>query len=267
MKLNLDGKRALITGSNVGIGKAIAKTLAEEDAVVVVHGLEKDKVTRVTEEIKQDGGKAFGFVSDLSTDEGATDLAKQAQESLSGVDILINNAGAYKNRGWMDATADNWAELYNINVLSVVRLVRHLVPQMKEAGWGRIIQIASGEATQPFAAMPDYAATKAAQVNLTVSLSQELADTGITVNTVSPGIVVTETVQEFFRQTAKKQGWGSDWSEIEKHIMKEFLPNTVGRLGKPEDVANVVAFLASPLSGYINGADYRIDGGSTTCIN
>ncbi len=267
MKLNLEGKKALVTGSNVGIGKAIAKTLAEEGAAVVVHGLEKDKVVRVTEEIEQDGGKVFGFVGDLSTDEGAAYVAKQAQESLGGIDILINNAGAYKNRGWMDATADNWAELYNINVLSVVRLVRHLVPQMKETAWGRIIQIASGEATQPFAAMPDYAATKAAQVNLTVSLSQELANTGITVNTVSPGIVVTETVQEFFRKTAEKQGWGSDWNEIEQQIIKEFLPNTVGHLGKPEDVANIVAFLASPLSGYINGADYRIDGGSTTCIN
>ena len=167
----------------------------------------------------------------------------------------------------MDATANNWAELYNINVLSVVRLVRLLVPTMKEIGWGRIIQIASGEATQPFAAMPDYAATKAAQVNLTVSLSQELANTGITVNTVSPGIVVTETVREFFRKTAEKQRWGSDWNEIEQHILKEFLPNTVGHLGKPKDVANIVAFLASPLSSYINGANYRIDGGSTTCIN
>ena len=267
MKLNLDGKRALITGSNVGIGKAIALTLANESAAVVVHGLEEDKVNRVTNEIKQDGGKAFGFVGDLSTDEGAAYIANKTQESLGGVDILINNAGAYKNRGWMEATADNWAELYNINVLSIVRLVHHIVPQMKETGWGRIIQIASGEATQPFAAMPDYAATKAAQVNLTVSLSQELANTGITVNTVSPGIVVTETVQEFFHQTAEKQGWGSDWNEIEKNILKEFLPNSVGRLGKPEDVANLVAFLASPLSSYINGADYRIDGGSTTCIN
>ncbi len=115
--------------------------------------------------------------------------------------------------------------------------------------------------------MPDYAATKAAQVNLTVSLSQELANTGITVNTISPGIVVTETVQAFFRKTAEKQGWGLDWHEIEKHIMQDFLPNTVGRLGKPEDVANLVAFISSPLSGYINGANYRIDGGSTTCIN
>lgn len=267
MKLELDGKRALITGSNVGIGEAIAKTLARESAAVVVHGLEEDKVTHITKKIEKDGGKAFGFVGDLSTDEGAAYIANQAQESLGGVDIFINNAGAYENRGWMDATAKNWAELYNINVLSVVRLVHHIVPQMKKSGWGRIIQIASGEATQPFAAMPDYAATKAAQVNLTVSLSKELAETGITVNTVSPGIIVTETVQEFFQKTAKEQGWGSDWNIIEQNILRDFLPNTVGHLGKPDDVANLVAFLSSPLSKYINGADYRIDGGSTTCIN
>ncbi len=134
MKLNLEGKRALITGSNVGIGKAIALTLASEGAAVVVQGLEEDKVIQVVKKIERDGGKAFGFVGDLSTDEGAANIAQQALEFLSGIDILINNAGAYKNRGWMDATADNWAELYNINVLSVVRLVRHLVPQMKETG-------------------------------------------------------------------------------------------------------------------------------------
>ena len=98
MKLNLKGKKALVTGSNVGIGKAIALTLAEEGAAVVVHGLEKDKVIDVAKEIEQDGGKAFGFVGDLSTDKGAANLVKQAQESLGGIDILINNAGAYKNR-------------------------------------------------------------------------------------------------------------------------------------------------------------------------
>ncbi len=108
MKLELDGKRALITGSNVGIGKAIAKILASEGVAVVIHGLEEDKVTRVTQEIEKDCGKAFGIVGDLSTDEGAASVANQAKESLGSVDILINNTGAYENRGWMDATSKDW---------------------------------------------------------------------------------------------------------------------------------------------------------------
>jgi NAD(P)-dependent dehydrogenase (short-subunit alcohol dehydrogenase family) len=180
---------------------------------------------------------------------------------------LINNAAVYVNRGWTDATPDQWAELYNFNVLSAVRMIQLVIPQMKNLRWGRIIQMSTGEATQPFAFMPDYAATKAALVNITVSLSKELAQTGITVNTISPGIVVTHNVEQFYRQTAINKGWGTDWKEIEKHILTEVLNNPVGRLGTIEDVANLVAFIASPLASYINGANLRVDGGSTITIN
>jgi 3-oxoacyl-[acyl-carrier protein] reductase len=118
--------------------------------------------------------------------------------------ILVNNAADYNNRGWAESTPDGWAELYNLNVLSCVRMIRFIMPQMKKNEWGRIIQISSGEATQPFAFMPDYAATKAALNNLTVSLSKELANTGITSNTISPGIIATVSLEKFYRQTAAK---------------------------------------------------------------
>ena len=132
---------------------------------------------------------------------------------------------------------------------------------------GRVIQLASGEATQPFAFMPDYAATKDALVNLTVSLAKVLAETGVTANTVSPGIVVTKGVERFYRQTAEERGWGLRWEEVERRVLAEILYNPTGRLGRAEDVANLVAYLASPLSGYVNGANYRVDGGSATSIN
>jgi 3-oxoacyl-[acyl-carrier protein] reductase len=167
----------------------------------------------------------------------------------------------------VDSTPEQWAQLYSVNVLSMVRMIRHAVRGMKKAGWGRIVQLASGDATQPFAFMPDYAASKAAVVNLTVSLSKELAATGITVNTVSPGIIATKAVEEFYRRTAANRGWGQDWHTVEVGVLKEILPNTVGRLGTVQDVANLVTFLASPISAYINGANYRVDGGSTVTIN
>jgi 3-oxoacyl-[acyl-carrier protein] reductase len=112
-------------------------------------------------------------------------------------------------------------------------MIRLFVPHMKNQGWGRIIQMASGEATQPFAFMPDYAATKAALVNLTVSLSKELANTGITVNTISPGIIVTPGVEHFYREMATTRGWTTEnWNEIEKHVIREVLYNPLGRLGE-----------------------------------
>jgi 3-oxoacyl-[acyl-carrier protein] reductase len=132
---------------------------------------------------------------------------------------------------------------------------------MRERGWGRIINISSGGARQPFANMADYTATKAAILNLTVSLAKEFARKGVTVNTVSPGIIVTESTEQYFRKVAKDQGWP------EERVIANFLPNSSGRLGSPADLANVVALIASPLSDYINGANYRVDGGSTISIN
>lgn len=115
--------------------------------------------------------------------------------------------------------------------------------------------------------MPDYAATKAALVNLTVSLARELAGSGVTANTVSPGIVVTAGVEAFYRAEADARGWGSSWSDIEAGVLREVLPNSAGRLGRVEEIADLVAFLASPRAGYITGANFRIDGGSTTSVN
>lgn len=267
MDLRLKGKRAFVTGSTSGIGEAIARTLAAEGAYVVIHGLDREEAKRVARNIDENNGRAFVTDGDLSSDEGAKYAVDEALSSLSGIDVLVNNAGAYKVSTWEEATSEQWNELYNINVVSVARLVRLLVPQMKESCWGRIIQISSGEATQPFRFMPDYAATKAAMVNMTVSLAKDLAESGVTVNTISPGIIVTPALEKFYRQMAATRGWGTEWKDIEKSVLREILYNPAGRLGRVEDVANLVAYLTSPLADYVNGANFRVDGGSTACIN
>jgi NAD(P)-dependent dehydrogenase (short-subunit alcohol dehydrogenase family) len=138
---------------------------------------------------------------------------------------------------------------------------------MREQGWGRVIQIASGEATNPYPTMPDYAASKAALVNLSVSLAKSLDRSGVTANTVSPGIVVTHGVERFFRGLAAERGWGESWDEIERHVLADVLDNPSGRLGRPDEVAAVVALLASPWGDYVNASNWRVDGGSTACIN
>jgi 3-oxoacyl-[acyl-carrier protein] reductase len=267
MDLQLAGKVALVTGSSSGIGAEIARTLAREGATVIVHGRSSAPAEQVAQSIATEDGNAIVVTGDLATDEGADWVASAALAATGAVDILINNAGTYANQGWMESTAEGWAARYNANVLSVVRLVQRLIPQMKARGWGRLIQMASGEATKPFAFMPDYAATKAALVNLTVSLAKELARTGITVNTVSPGIIVTGGVESFYRELAASRGWGTQWAEIEQGVLREVLDNPVGRLGRVEEVGYLVAFIASPLAGFINGANLRVDGGSTGTIN
>jgi 3-oxoacyl-[acyl-carrier protein] reductase len=268
MDLKLKGKRAVVTGSSSGIGKGIVRTLANEGAAVMVHGRNKTQATKIANELIAKGRKAYVTIADLTKDDSVGQVADEVLQRLGGIDILINNTATYANRGWTEATSNHWGELYNANMLSLVRMIRLFVPLMKNQGWGRVIQMASGEATQPFAFMPDYAATKAALVNLTVSLSKGLANTGITVNTISPGIIVTPGVEQFYREMATTRGWTTEnWNDVEKHVISEVLYNPLGRLGRVEEVANFVAYVASPLADYINGANLRIDGGSTASIN
>lgn len=267
MDLKLRGKRALITGSNIGIGEGIAKALTKEGVTVVVHGRNEEQANRVAQEISNSGGKAIVAIGDLSNEEATNQVVNQVLSSIGGVDILINNAGQYENGGWQNTSPDKWAEMYNANVISAVRMIQLLIPQMRQLGWGRIIQIASITATQPFPLVPQYSATKAALVNLTVSLAKELAQTGITVNTVSPGIILSPRVEQEFRWMAANFGWGNNWEEIEKQIVQKILYNPTGRLGHVEDVVNLVCFLSSPLADYINSANIRVDGGSTATIN
>ena len=265
MDLQLAGHRAVVTGASSGLGEAIARRLGAEGATVVVHGRRAEAVHAVVEAIRADGGAATPALGNLTDSKECAQFVSAAQADGS-VDILVNNAGAYVNRGWDDARPEDWLELYAINVAAVVRCVQAFVPAMRARGWGRIIQIGTGEAINPFPTMPDYAATKAALLNLTVSLSKYLTRTGITVNTVSPGIVVTPGVEQFYRREALRRGWGQEWAAIESGVLADVLDNTVGRLGQPSEVADFVAFVASPLAGYVNGANLRIDGGSTAVV-
>lgn len=261
MKLQLDGKKALVTGSSAGIGEAIAKALADEGVHVMVQGRKEAEVKRVTDEIIKNGKQASSVIGDLSTDDGAQQVVDASLKALGGVDILINNAGVYFERGWNDATPDQWLEIYNLNVVSGVRLITQLVPQMEQRGWGRIIQVASIAGMAPGALFPDYASTKAAMIALTVSLSKALGKTGITVNSVSPGPIRTKSLEALFGSIAESRKWGGEWKQIEKHVVEEMMPTPIGRIGQPEEVASLVAFLASPLAGFITGANIRIDGG------
>lgn len=271
MDLQLSGRRALVTGASSGIGEAIAKTLAAEGVRVVVHGRDAARTEAVTAAIRAAGGEAEPALGDLATEAGAEGVADAAQAAFGGVDILVNNAGAPSDpalgMGIFDLAPKHWVETYERNLVSALRLSGRFSPQMTERGWGRIIQITSGLAFSPRGLQGDYTASKAALNNFTFSLSRALKNTGVTVNGVSPGMTVTPILEAWLESMAENAGLGRDRVKGEAFVLENVFELSVARLGLPQDIADAVAFLASPRADYINGTTIRVDGGGSSAVH
>lgn len=264
MDLKLDGKIALVTGSSKGIGEAIARGLAREGAIVIVHGRNKASTEEVAHDIISQGGRAYSVYGDLTNDDDVQRLVNDAQAFVKPVEILINNAGGSgEPEDWTTTRPETWASGYDRNVLAAVRVTTRLLPGMRAAKWGRIVNISSMAAMMAPAKRPDYGAAKAAMIAMTASLAKEVAMDGITANTVSPGTIHSDKLDEGFRRVAAGQGLASDaaWAEIEKTVLPMFAQVPMGRVGTLEEIADAIAFLASPRASYITGANLRLDGG------
>ncbi|WP_432943832.1 SDR family NAD(P)-dependent oxidoreductase [Kribbella sp. CA-253562] len=261
MELGLAGRKVLVTGSSSGLGAEVARVLAAEGAAVVVHGRDQERAEQVAKEIVADGGKASVAIGDLGTEEGADEVARAA--TVDGpVDVLVNNVGVFEPaKGWADLKAADWARLYDVNVLTSVRLIERLVPAMRERGWGRVIQIGSVIGSLPSARQPHYGASNAARENLAASLARELSGTGVTSNAIAVGGIVTPAAEESLTALGRKQGWGQTWEEIEPTLTRELAPNNIGRLGRLHEIASAVAYLASPGAAYITGTTLHVNGG------
>lgn len=270
VELQLTGKRALVTGSSIGIGEAIVRTLAANGVAVAVHGRNRERADRVASEIAGAGGKAVVVLGDLTQDEEVERMIDAAEHLLGGVDILVNNAGGSSDKQvWEKTAAGDWAAAYDRNVLAAVRVTNRLLPRMRQMGWGRVINISSLAGIMPPAAGPDYSACKAAMNNMTVSLAKAAAADGITVNAISPGTIMSPKLEAAFRKLAAANGWAekeASWPVIERAVLPHVLPVPLGKVGKAEDIAHAVAFLCSPLAGYITGVDLRIDGGAMPAL-
>ena len=267
MDLELKGRRALVTGSSSGIGECIARTLVEEGAAVVVHGRDRERTSRVASDI----GAAGVAIGDLSTDEGAAAVFAEARAALGyDIEILINNAGGNSSGNSsqppLSIAAPDYLANYNANTLSAVRLANLAVPAMVAAGWGRVINVSSAVAIQPNAMGSDYSGAKAALNNFTVSLAGSLKATGVTVNTITPGIVMVEGMIRWGR--ARYGDDGLSIEEITRRMAADgiFDLPPAGRLGQPDEVALVACMLASPLLGYVTGSNYRVDGGQIRSV-
>ncbi|HTJ66998.1 MAG TPA: SDR family NAD(P)-dependent oxidoreductase [Actinospica sp.] len=268
MDLRLVGRRALVTGSSSGIGAEIARMLAREGVRVVVHGRSIERAQAVASEIAAEGGRAATAIGDLTVETELGHVIAGAQAAFDGIDILVNSAGGVAveaAHGWLDAPGDEWLHSYQQNALPTVRLAQAFVPPMRERGWGRVIQIASRLAEMPDPDFGPYSAAKAALRNLTTSLAKELTGTGVTANAVAPSLIWTSMAAPWFKQLAQDQG-SEDPRVGEEYAIKHLHRQAVQRVGRPEDVAAAVCFLASPLADYITGTTLRVDGGATPTI-
>lgn len=267
MDLQLAGKRALVTGSSSGIGVGIARMLADEGCAVVVHGRNRERAEKVASKIKA-AGLAIGS---LSNDEGAAAVHEQAKAALGGhVEILVNNAGGSETdsaaRPVLDVKLSEWLSAYHGNTLAAVRLVLHTVPAMVAAKWGRVVQISSATAMQPNGLGPDYSGAKAALNNFTASLALSLHSTGVTINTISSGIIMTDGLLAWGRHLYGNPDMTGD--EVGERMVNDkiFERPPAGRLGVIEDIALMVCTLASPRAGFVTGSNYRVDGGQVRAV-
>ena len=181
---------------------------------------------------------------------------------MTALDILVNNAGVFPNEKWDESGPETWRNVFAVNLQAAVTLSALLTPGMKERNWGRIINISSILGTRPQPWLAAYASSKAALINLTATQAMDLGPSGITCNAVSPGAILTERIKPLIFSQAFNVGEKRTRLEMERAAVEKLASNPVGRFGRPEEVADLVAFIASPRAGYINGANLRIDGGA-----
>jgi NAD(P)-dependent dehydrogenase (short-subunit alcohol dehydrogenase family) len=269
VELGLENKVAVVTGSSKGIGKAIALELAREGCRVMLAARGGDDLEQATEDVRRTRGieDVLAVVADVTKADEVEGLIDETVARFGTVDILVNNAGGTGRRSSFHELSDEeWFEILDLNLISAVRLTRAVLPHMRRQRWGRIINVASESGSQPSALKPHYNAAKAALINLTKSLSKAYGEYGILVNAVSPATTITPAVEELMAEEARRKSLPPH--EREAAFVRENKPDIVaGRLGRPQETAWVVAFLASERASFVTGANYRVDGGSVTSIN
>jgi NAD(P)-dependent dehydrogenase (short-subunit alcohol dehydrogenase family) len=263
MDLKLTGKSALVTGSTAGIGFAIAKSLAIEGAHVYVNGRTQKRVDAALAAIRSQAGKTRvdGIAADFSGLAGADAVIAK----LPAVDVLVNNVGIFEPKPFTEIPDEDWYRLFEVNVMSGVRLARHYLAGMLRKNWGRILFISSESAVQIPAEMVHYGMTKTAQIAVARGIAESVAGTGVTVNSILAGPTESEGVAGFVEAMAKQQKKSKE--EIEKEFFEHVRPSSLlKRFATVDEVAAMATYVASELSSATNGAALRVDGGVVRAI-
>ncbi len=262
MDLKLEGKTVLVTGATGGIGLEIARTLSKEGALVTIPGRSKEKLDSAIADIGASGGaRVHGVLADPATEAGAAALVA----TVPHVDVLVNNLGIYEPKSFLDISDAEWRHMFEVNVMSGVRLSRAYTPGMLERNWGRVIFISSESGLMTPGEMVHYGMTKTAQLAVARGLATTTKGTGVTVNSVLPGPTRSDGIFDFLRGLSSDPNATVD--ELEAGFFQNHRPSSLlQRLIHPEEIASLVAYLASPLASATNGAALRVDGGVTPTI-
>lgn len=258
MDLKLQSKTVFISGSTKGIGYATAKTLAKEGARVIINGRTIESVDKALEKLNKEG-------EDLTITGVPCDFSKPKEiqhliEQIGAVDILINNVGIFENKDFLELSDADWNEIYQVNVMSGVRLSRALLPSMLEKDWGRIIFISSESALNIPEEMIHYGMTKTAMLAVSRGIAETVKGTNVTVNSILPGPTRTTGLENNLPE-------GQDFDDFAQEFFKKARPTSLlQRFADPQEVANMIAYVASPLSSASNGASLRVDGGVVKTI-
>ena len=257
MRIDLTGRRALVSGSSQGIGLAIATELARSGAAVVVNGRDQAKTEQAAAGIAKEVPDAVvvPIAADLASAEGAESLQAEAGE----LDILVNNLGIFGAKPVLEIDDDEWRRYFEVNVLSAVRLIRMYLPGMMERGFGRVMNIASDSAVVTPLEMVHYGMTKTALLAVTRGYAKAAAGTGVTVNSVMAGPTHTPGVEDFARELV---GDDLPWDEAQRQFMREHRPySLIQRLIEPTEIGNMVVYLSSEQASATTGGAVRVDGG------
>lgn len=264
MDLGIDDKAAIVTGASKGIGKAIAETLADEGARVAICARGEDDLADAADDID---GEVTAVQADVTDDEDVERLVSETVDAFGTVDILVNNVGTTGSFERLhDVPRDEWRDVLETSLLSTMAVTDEALPHLRDDDWGRIVNVASDAALMPHGKMPQYNAAKAGMVNLTTNLSRAYADDGLLVNAVAPGTTMTPLVEGMMEEMMEERGITKE--EAEQAFLEEEKPLIdVERFAEPEEVAGVVAFLASDVASYVTGSTYRIDGGAIPSVD